>query len=373
MSPSSCSIKSKTQTPPASLTIAPPTLNPTPPTSPTVSSINAALLYELLGAKQRPPTTPTSVRKSYTPLSTPQASRRGCGLAGGLTSSSRRSASRASDTSDSETPCRVSRVAPKVAAAVAAAPPPAKRRTTVARANRTLDLRRARLSGEGVTASGMGVSTKSRPTSRESTGRTPISKATTAAKSANSKTVSSARVRDPSLNRRDGGRFSMRLAASNTVSSVDSTSAARRRTKEVGTCAASPAAVKAAKCTLARSRSNAESATADCNAGTSAAANSWRRRKGYDPRRAVNEAKVLQRHRRPSDASSEKSSDFGMDKSLDTDTDRSLDLDKAQDFDFDKSLDCDEMSERIKKLSCAVSHDILALTQDVQVSSSEVS
>ena len=437
----------------------PPSPPLSPPASPTASSINAALLYELLCSKSKTDKT-TAVSNDHAhsrnsaphtnnPLSTPQLPRKSVSSAYPTRRSvtgvlSRGTSRAASDTDDSETAfARLSsrgghsphsahqhqRSATTTCSTTPTTPTPSRRRPTVARANRTLELRKARLSREsgGESTQDKDCATTSSSVSRvanrctnsktttttsysASASRTASRESTTRAAIPSNTRRASKDVSGDALNRRDGGRFSMRLTGSKrTDVEPGSPAPARRRSGTgisgtvVGANGAGTgtsgsqmgdraSAVKAARTTLARSRSNVEpspsssltglardsrtTASSGCGAGTGAttsAANSWRRRKTYDPRKAVNEAKVQQRRnlrstqRTASSAEASSTSDF--ERECEESEEGACPVNRDHHSDIPSSQ---ELAERIKQLSSTVTQDMQALTMDAIIADDEV-
>ena len=241
------------------------------------------------------------------------------------------------------------------------------------RTNRTFALRRARLnSSESDSSPKLGASIQQKkPKSRPSS-------ATDVSVRRKSDRGLAKKPEEKSLIRRDGGRYSMRVSKSTPSDQPCSTQSseprnASRRTKPSSNIVRSLSTNSGVK-SQPSSRSNSP---------RSQEYNSWKRRKEYDPRRAVTEAKLRDsavKHAAKSDASStgEKSHHHGRHaKSMASSTPSTVSSTTTLvqvtqssrssvlgEVPGDMAGDSEAgMEERIMQLSSEVSHDILALAR----------
>ena len=241
------------------------------------------------------------------------------------------------------------------------------------RTNRTFALRRARLnSSESDSSPKFGASVQ-----QEKKAKSRPSSATDVSVRRKSDRGLAKKPEEKSLIRRDGGRYSMRVSKSTPSDQPCSAQSseprnASRRTKPSSNIVRSLSTNSGVK-SQPSSRSNSP---------RSQEYNSWKRRKEYDPRRAVTEAKLREsavKHAAKSDASStsDKSHRHGHHaKSMASSTpstvsstttlvqvtrsSRSSALGEATGDAGDSE---DGMEERIMQLSSEISHDILALAR----------
>ncbi|XP_060062856.1 centrosomal protein of 170 kDa-like isoform X2 [Ylistrum balloti] len=193
-----------------------------------------------------------------------------------------------------------------------------KGKMTMTRPNRAFELRRARAEADEPTTPGSSVSSVSDTSSRGTTSVTSTSRPSSKSRISADKTNDSARsdmslggqivARSRSNNarstsdllRRDGGRHSLRLNRTNSSSDPVSTLGtdirktdiksikARLKNSTYGTAGLSVTGVSSSN----RSSTNSQTSSSHSNSPKSAEKAAWRRRKEYDPRKAVANAKA---------------------------------------------------------------------------------
>ena len=354
------------------------------------NSLNAEVLYELMSAgKNRRRTAPNLQPKSSHDIVDDKAKRKKAPWKqrqppGGL----HRNHASADEHSESETSC-VSDLSTDCS--LASPPGRVKMLMSSMRTNRTFALRRARLNSTESESSPKvktSVQWEKRPKSRPLSAAEP----STRPKSV----VTSTPPKDEKLVRKDGGRFSMRL--SKTTSSEQRPSPSRSSEPRDGNRLSKPSS------NLLRSLSTGSGSKSQpssrSNSPHSQEYNCWKRRKEYDPRRAVTEAKLRDseaklrdneakhaskldtsttdekseqkhaRHHGKWSVSSSTSTTLSRVSSSTTTiplkkTGSSKTFVRAQQAKHhgDEDTEEEEMEQRIMQLSSEISHDILALTR----------